>query len=215
MKILVWSPIALIADSVRSFLADDPRFAEVTTFGAKDVGPNPRTSIDADLVIVIGVPLDECRRVFDALDIDGRSRTVAVYLARSPEPFFESRALLFGLAAVVDLSAPTTDVVTSLLDAVESGPTISSASTWTLDQRTPVEVLFSPHCRDERDVDILRHIVNGHTDSHIAEILNLNPQTIRNRVSNMLLESGMTNRTQLAVDFYRSLLAQRGVTSLA
>ena len=41
--------------------------------------------------------------------------------------------------------------------------------------------------------------------------MGLNAQTIRNRVSNMLLESGMSNRTQLAIDFFRAMLASRGV----
>ena len=52
--------------------------------------------------------------------------------------------------------------------------------------------------------------MDGHTDSQIAELMNINAQTVRNRVSNMLLESGMSNRTQLAIDFFHRRLALNG-----
>jgi DNA-binding NarL/FixJ family response regulator len=55
------------------------------------------------------------------------------------------------------------------------------------------------------DLDILRHLANGATDKEIGAALHLSPQTIRNRVSRLLMVFHMSNRTQLAVMAARSL----------
>lgn len=55
------------------------------------------------------------------------------------------------------------------------------------------------------DLDILRHLARGATDKEIGMALHLSPQTIRNRVSRLLMVFNMSNRTQLAVLASRSL----------
>lgn len=55
------------------------------------------------------------------------------------------------------------------------------------------------------DLDILRHLARGATDKEIGAALHLSPQTIRNRVSRLLMVFNMSNRTQLAVLASRSL----------
>lgn len=96
---------------------------------------------------------------------------------------------------------------------MSNGPAVGVSNSWTLDSGVLLENHFCEHCCDTRDVEILRYIVDGHTDAQIAKMMDLNAQTVRNRVSNMLLESGMTNRTQLAIDFYHWTLALSGADS--
>jgi DNA-binding NarL/FixJ family response regulator len=51
----------------------------------------------------------------------------------------------------------------------------------------------------------------GMTDKQIAEYINLAPQTVRNRLSKMMTDAGLNNRTHLATYWLReqSLSMQR------
>lgn len=54
---------------------------------------------------------------------------------------------------------------------------------------------------DEVDHRIVPMIVAGYTDREIAEVLHFSHQAVRNRISRILLRSGIRNRTQLASTF--------------
>jgi DNA-binding NarL/FixJ family response regulator len=209
--LVIWSPIALIAEALGVLFGREADVEVVAVVGSADVTSLPATLRSADLLVAHAAPLDECRRFFARLDADIRGSLVAVYLASSPDTLHVSRARLFGFADVIDLSLPSDTVLSTLRDIAQLGPSVGATTTWTFESNPPIASLVCSHCRDERDVEILRFIVDGHTDSRIAELMNLNAQTVRNRVSNMLLESGMSNRTQLAIDFYRAMLSLHGV----
>lgn len=211
MRLVVWSPIALMCDALGALLDREIDVEVVETFHTTDATDFPATCRDIDLLVVHAVPLDDCRRLFGRLDLDTQASLKAVYVTASPEPLFTSRARLFGFADVIDSSEPADSVIDSIRTVTLQGLSVGATTTWTFASNPPLATLLCPHCRDERDVEILQFIVDGHTDSYIAELMGLNAQTIRNRVSNMLLESGMSNRTQLAIDFYRAMLASRGV----
>lgn len=212
MRLAVWSPNALTADAL-GVLLDRESDIQVIAAGGADVESISSTLVDTPGLVTIGVPLDDCRRLFSGLGGDRRSSTVALSLVATPDHVFESWARRLGFADVIDTSRPSESIVAAIRVGCERGSSIASGANWDFDDDTPLETLFCPHCRDQRDVDILHHIVDGHTDTRIAELLSLNAQTVRNRVSNMLLESGLANRTQLAIDFYRTMLALRGVDS--
>ena len=205
MKLVVWSPTALLADGIASIIGRELGIDPLVT---------PQVDRDdlADVtgLVVHAIPLDVCRNLFSNLAPTTSSTLVSVLLARSPAPLFVSQARLFGFAGVVDTEVDTSSAVTAIQDLLTFGPPVAASELWTLDQSVLLENRFCEHCRDTRDVEILRYIVDGHTDAQIAEMMNLNAQTVRNRVSNMLLESGMANRTQLAIDFYRWTLALSG-----
>lgn len=211
MRLVVWNPISLFADALTLVFGRMSDVDEVTIFDPVGHPDDPNRWHGVDLLLMSGVPLDDCRQLFERLDLATQAVLVAVCLGVSPDPLFVSRARHFGFADVVSTDAPTESVIDSIREVARVGPPIGSASTWTLDSSTSFGGLVFPHCRDERDLQILQFIVDGHTDSNIAELMDLNAQTIRNRVSNMLLESGMSNRTQLAIDFYRTMLSLRGV----
>lgn len=205
---VIWGPTALLADGIAAIIGREPDVEVLATPEIHD-----RTLDGVDGLLVHAVPLDECRHLLSSLSPAVGSTLVAVLLARSPEAFFLSKAQLFGFAGVVDLNADTSSVVASILDFITEGPTIGVSNPRTLDGDLVLENHFCEHCRDMRDVEILRYIVDGHTDAQIAKLMNLNAQTVRNRVSNMLLESGMANRTQLAIDFYYWMLTLNGADS--
>ena len=211
MRLVVWSSIALIAEGLGVLFGREADVEVVAVVGSADPWSLAATLSQTDLLVVHAAPLDECRRFFARLDPDIRGSLVAVYLASSPDELFASRARLVGFADVIDSSLPSDTVLSTIRVIAGHGPSVGATTTWTFESTPPTISLLCSHCRDERDVEILQFIVDGHTDSRIAELMNLNAQTIRNRVSNMLLESGMSNRTQLAIDFYRTMLTLRGV----
>jgi FixJ family two-component response regulator len=54
---------------------------------------------------------------------------------------------------------------------------------------------------DEVDHRIVPMIVAGYTDREIADVLHFSHQAVRNRISRILMRSGIRNRTQLASTF--------------
>lgn len=52
--------------------------------------------------------------------------------------------------------------------------------------------------RDALDRSIIAHVAVGLTDKQIAYEIGLAPQTVRNRLSKIMVDAGLTNRTQLA-----------------
>jgi hypothetical protein len=52
--------------------------------------------------------------------------------------------------------------------------------------------------RDSIDEDIVRLISYGFSNAEIAESIRFSVQTVRNRISQLLLASGARNRTQLS-----------------
>lgn len=57
--------------------------------------------------------------------------------------------------------------------------------------------------RDKHDQLIAELVARGMTDKQVSEAVGLAPQTVRNRLSRMLTDSGSQNRTHLAVRFLR------------
>lgn len=52
--------------------------------------------------------------------------------------------------------------------------------------------------RDAVDRSIIAHVALGLTDKQIASEIGFAPQTVRNRLSKIMVDAGLTNRTQLA-----------------
>lgn len=51
----------------------------------------------------------------------------------------------------------------------------------------------------DRELEVLRLLVEGHTYKEIAEELKLSPETVKSHIQNMLNKTGFTSKTKLAV----------------
>lgn len=63
----------------------------------------------------------------------------------------------------------------------------------------------------ERELDVLRHLVEGLTDKEIADALHLSVTTVRYHVNNLISKTGASSRTELAVNAVRSGIAIPGI----
>lgn len=76
---------------------------------------------------------------------------------------------------------------------------------------SPEQMFFAS--RDITDRQIVERVALGLTDKQIADDINLAPQTVRNRLSRMMSDAGLNNRTHLATYWLREQsLAVRRVT---
>ena len=132
------------------------------------------------------------------------SRRVLLVPERTPRA--EALARLYGFDGVVeerDLDGPLEGFVEQL-ERIVSSPAEGLAEPDLIDVYTSVidsRVIATMDAVDERIVNL---VAEGLSDKQIGSALGLSPQTIRNRVSRMLNDSGPRNRTELAVQFVRN-----------
>jgi NarL family two-component system response regulator LiaR len=62
----------------------------------------------------------------------------------------------------------------------------------------------------ERELDVLKLIANGLTNSQIAEKLVISENTVKGHVSNILSKLHLADRTQVAVYAWQRGIVQRG-----
>ena len=86
------------------------------------------------------------------------------------------------------------DEFITLLDRTMSGERIFPDNTPTLTIGNALSVDFT-----DRELDVLRLIVEGERDSDIAEMLGMTVRTVKMHVQNMKDKTGLRNRTELAV----------------
>ncbi len=132
------------------------------------------------------------------------SRRVLLVPERTPRA--EALARLYGFDGVVeerDLDGPLETFVEQL-ERIVSAPTGGTSEPDLIDVYTSVidsRIIATMDAVDERIVNL---VAEGLSDKQIGSAMGLSPQTIRNRVSRMLNDSGLRNRTELAVQFVRN-----------
>lgn len=117
-------------------------------------------------------------------------------------PRMTSESLLLAMRckanALLDMGKPVEDLV-QILHGIVAGRTDltrdrSVAHVHTLSPENSVLRL----CRDELDVEILSHLIEGRPNEMIADLCNIAIQTVRNRLVRLMAVAEVDNRTQLA-----------------
>lgn len=109
--------------------------------------------------------------------------------------------LAYGVDDVIDISRSDDDLRRDLIKfACGTELACSSYLVPTVDVPFPI-VHGEIKCADDVDEKIVRLLSVGFTDREVGEILHFSHQVIRNRVSHLLLRSGLRNRTQLAARY--------------
>ena len=121
-------------------------------------------------------------------------------------PAFAARALALGAAGYV-LKGVSRDELVGAIRRVAAGETI-----WTqAELRRVTSALTAPRATFDldipltrRELEVLTHIVAGHTNKEIGEDLKISYETVKEHVQHLLKKIGVTDRTQAAVWAIRS-----------
>lgn len=124
----------------------------------------------------------------------GGSRPLVVVLDRTTEASVRARAAGHRVDRVIT-AAGGLGVMLEELRACVLHPADCTQGPTTRNEGFESAVIF---VSDETDREIVQLVASGFTDREIAEIVNYSHQTVRNRLSRILGDSGARNRTHLA-----------------
>lgn len=159
-----------------------------------------------DLHLVGGGSIDFHRNVRSRALEEGRtfqpSREIALML-NEPDPYRVLLARRWGATRVLDMRRPLDQVVQRIL--AEPGSPLwneEEIGHFSIDG-LPGSPTLEMICRDEVDFSIMEGIIEGLSDPEIAQRVNYAVQSVRNRVSRILVASHSRNRTHFAVRMVR------------
>jgi two-component system vancomycin resistance associated response regulator VraR len=116
-----------------------------------------------------------------------------VVITSQPECSYIDRARAAGVDSFWYKSATAEEII-SIMDRTLLGESIYPDNTPELTLGDAVSESFS-----ERELDVLRLVVEGYTDADIAETLFISVATVKTHIQNMKNRTGFRNRTELAV----------------
>ena len=173
-----------------------------TVVRSSSVGATVRavTTRRFDLVVVAASAAsswrEACRRISDEMiPAHEQGATVLVGLGSSHRHF--TRGDTLNAAGYVDLGGSELDVARKIVDIGRRNLGLGPEDALRARERHGVD------CRDEVDDQIMDGIAEGLSDVEIAGAIHYAVQSVRNRVSRILQDSGVRNRTELAVMFIR------------
>lgn len=197
MDVLLSHQVPEIGRFLAHRLGQDERVARADFVHGEDRVLDAVVSHQYDVHLIGHTSLPVCRSVTRRVieqDIIIHVPHRRVLFGDSPSALSVAHAIWLGFDGVVDL-AGTSAVVDNLL-----GDTVSPIEFARLSGTGAPLVAI---CHDRTDIHVLAGIVEGLSDPEIAETLHYAVQSIRNRVSRLLTESGARNRTHLAALFMR------------
>ena len=149
---------------------------------------------DIDLVLMDVLMADGS----DGLDAAGRIKKAVpevkvIVITSIPEPSWLDRARELGVESFWYKDAPEASII-DVMDRTVAGESVYPAT-------SPVTRIgdISSDELTERELDILRALVDGCSNAQIAERLYLSEHTVKTHMQHLLQKTGYGNRTQLAV----------------
>jgi DNA-binding NarL/FixJ family response regulator len=143
--------------------------------------------------------------VLARLKADHSKLPVLIYTGYD-NPAFAARAVALGAAGYV-LKGTGRDELIGAIRRAAAGETL-----WTREElRRVTSALAAPRTTYDlevpltrREMEVLTHIVEGHTNKRIADDLSISYETVKEHVQHLLKKIGVTDRTQAAVWAIRS-----------
>ncbi len=116
-----------------------------------------------------------------------------IIITSQPEYSFIDRARAVGVDSFWYKSGSAEEIV-SIMDRTMSGESIYPDSTPEVELGDALSGNFS-----DRELDVLRLLIEGETDQEIADRLFMSLRTVKSHISHMKDKTGFRNRTELAV----------------
>lgn len=141
-------------------------------------------------------------------NLEGLPRPMTAVVHRESGSALVRSAQAFGVDFVASFAGGIGDMVKELVAAFESfdraAPSRPATVAVTADAE-PVAIWVG----DDTDKEIVRLVAAGRSDREISDVLHYSNQTIRNRVSKILKQSDVSNRTHLASIYLNGIHAGR------
>jgi len=211
MNLLICHDVRFFGEAMKRWLAESGKVSVVGVVTDPESQLQPDVSADAEIVSSRLISQYLAARAANPDAHERRGRRVLLVAERTPRALALAR--LHGFDDVVDakdLDAPL-DAFVDRLEKVVSAPSETSSSPDLIDVYTMVDKSRTLAVSDAVDERIVDFVAQGLADKQIAKVLGLSVQTIRNRVSRMLIDSGPRNRTELAVQYVRNHPAVPGL----
>ena len=205
MRILVVHRARVFADAIVQSLAGQPTISRIdAAYGGVECARALR-SATYDIVLLTRSSLTNCSRLRRTGDIIPDPNRKRVVFASSMRPAVVAEALEAGMDGIIQINQSAEDIAQQLLE-IHSGrvhvtehPSLHKALLDDVDLIATKAIIVD----DPVDLDIVRLVSKGLSDKEISALLHYSGQTIRNRISRLLRNSGIDNRTRLASIFLR------------
>lgn len=148
---------------------------------------------DVDIVVTGRLTARRVVNVVGAMGGDSRDRSKFVLMTSAQNVEIVRLAAELSLDGIIDVYQDPISVHQQLRNVV------MMADEWkhSVETKSSPAMLFLA-TRDALDRSIISLVALGMTDKQIATEIGLAPQTVRNRLSRVIVDAGLTNRTQLA-----------------
>jgi len=205
VRLLVVEDQPVIRSGLETLLAD----TGVTIVGTADRAAEAmeQVSLAQPDLILLDIRLGESDglSVLARIKADHPKLPVLIYTGYD-NPAFAARAVALGAAGYV-LKGTGRDELIAAIRRAAAGETL-----WTREElRRVTSALAAPRTTYDLDVpltrremEVLTHIVEGHTNKRIADELSISYETVKEHVQHLLKKIGVTDRTQAAVWAIRS-----------
>lgn len=206
MRVLIWISKGFLEDLARIATRGEKNFELVGLVTNSDDARTHLTSGNVDLVLLGKGRLEEWSHMWRDGCFDNVPQFCALLVTTIPvSTSILMEASEVGIFDVVDLTMDRDAIGQRMVDLYAQLRRDVPMRNVILDSRVGEHKLLRD-ISDATDRKILLLIAQGKFDKEISEELFLSLQTIRNRVSRMLTESGARNRTHLAIIFTREKL---------
>ena len=199
VEVLVCHRVPEVAAGLAALLLTDPRVHNADFACGVDNVLAAVTNKHYDIQVIGAASVEVCQQAIRTIITENRDVHIPhhrVLIGLNPPAEIISRAVRLGYHAFIDLAADPTNIVDRILSQIETPHQVVTLA----ETGTPLVSIF----HDDIDRVIVERIIDGDSDTEIAEKIHYAVQSVRNRVSRLLKETGARNRTHLAVLFVRA-----------
>ena len=205
VRLLVVEDQPVIRSGLETLLADTG-ITIVETVGTAGEAIQRASVTKADLVLLdIRLGEGDGLAALARIKAERQSLPILVYTGYD-NPAFAARAVALGAAGYL-LKGVSRDELISAIRRAATGESL-----WTRDElRRVTSALAAPRATydvevplTKRELEVLTHLVNGHTNKRIADDLEISYETVKEHVQHLLKKIGVADRTQAAVWAVRS-----------
>jgi DNA-binding NarL/FixJ family response regulator len=148
----------------------------------------PHFGVIPDVLVydVAGSEPDDGSELFGFIE---EQESAVVVVGRPLRPDLAARAMARGAAAYVSLEADGLDILAVIREAARAETGFQDMSTWP--QGLGAEADLSP-----QEVELLGGVVRGYSNTEIAEMMSLSPNTVKSYIRSAYRKIGVTTRAQ-------------------